>query len=83
MALLHFFGVLPHFQGTVLCTQIQLLRRSVCYANRILGQGNNAEGETVLTCIEVQYGIESEGLCRWCITLRTIGFLEFVHRPEF
>jgi hypothetical protein len=28
-------------------------RKCVCYANRILGQGNNAEGETILTCIGI------------------------------
>jgi hypothetical protein len=33
---------------------------SVCYVSRILGQGNNSEGGTVLTRIGVQYAI----LCR-------------------
>jgi hypothetical protein len=38
---------------TVLYTRFQPLRGSVWYANRILGQGNDSEGETVLTCIGV------------------------------
>jgi hypothetical protein len=25
----------------------------------------------------------SKGLCRWCITLRIIGFMDCIHRPEF
>jgi hypothetical protein len=26
---------------------------------------------------------ESKGFWRWCIMLRTTGFLDFVHRPVF
>jgi hypothetical protein len=55
MALGHFLGVFQHWLGRVLHTKFQLLRGSVCYANRILGQGNNSEGDTILTCIGVQY----------------------------
>jgi hypothetical protein len=36
---------------TVLCTQFQPLRGSVCNENRILGQGNSSAGETVITCL--------------------------------
>jgi hypothetical protein len=39
------------------CTRFQPLRGSVWYLNKILLEGINSEGETVLTCIEVQYTI--------------------------
>jgi hypothetical protein len=39
--LVQYLAVRPHWLGRVLCTQFKPLRGSVCYANRILGQGNN------------------------------------------
>jgi hypothetical protein len=39
---------------------VSILQGSICYANRILGQGNNLKRETVLTCTEVQHTV----LCR-------------------
>jgi hypothetical protein len=53
MALGHCLGVRLNCLGIVLFTQFQHLRGSVCYANNILGQENNLEGETVLTYIGV------------------------------
>jgi hypothetical protein len=53
--------VRQHSLGRVLCIQFQPLRGSVCYVNRILGEGNNSEGETVLTFTEssMPYYVES------------------------
>jgi hypothetical protein len=53
-----------------MCTLFQPLRGSVFYANRILGQGSNSEGETVLTCIGIQYAM----LC--CLFERCLKMLQ-------
>jgi hypothetical protein len=58
----HCLGVRPLSLERVLHTQFQPLGESICYANRILGQGNNSEREIVLTCIAVQYTYFSERL---------------------
>jgi hypothetical protein len=50
----------PAMPGKSSVYSVSTLRGSVCYANKILRQGNNLEGETVLTYIGVQYAI----LCR-------------------
>jgi hypothetical protein len=57
MALGHFLWMRQRWLGRVLRTQFQLLQGSVSYANRVLEQGNHSEGETILTCIGVQYAI--------------------------
>jgi hypothetical protein len=79
----HSLGVRQHWLGRVLHTQFQILRGSVCYANRILGQGNNWEGEeTILTCIGVQYAILCWRLER-CLKMlqNSIACFEELHYP--
>jgi hypothetical protein len=47
----------PALAGEDSAYSVSASKRIVCYANRVLGQGNNLEGETILTCMGVQYAI--------------------------